>query len=405
MLKRHPIGALLFVWTCDLVGVAITILALRSVPELSPGDWVSVVLWTLVLCVAHLGGFKFVDSGVVAGWYAAIDVAAALVLPFPFFCLAIWVRFVATVVKRYRRGHPEPWLGPDFNSANVIIDAGAALVVAHLLTMLFGDSPLATALILLATAFTFAAVQILLTSALIALDERKPWHKAGSLDSDAILSDGMMVTAGALLAYIYGANPYLMLITLPLLLFLHKSLLRLNEAKLAYIDGKTGIYNYRYFDEALSEAFRKATTTRRPLALIFGDMDHLRDINNTHGHMVGDLAIAGVARVFKAHSGSEGVACRFGGEEFVLMLPGYTQEEAAEVAELVRRSVAATRVPLEHGGEVGLSISLGVAAFPEDADCMEALVKAADEAVYKAKHTGRNRVCSYEAEKVLALQS
>lgn len=405
MLKRHPVGALLFVWTCDLAGLAVTILALRSIPELSPGDWISVVLWTLVLCVAHLGGFKFVDSGVVAGWYAAIDFAAALVLPFPFFCLAIWVRFIATVAKRYRKGHPEPWLGPDFNSANVILDAGIALLVTRLFTTAFGGSPLATALILLATAFTFAAVQILLTSTLIALDERKPWRKAGSLDSDAILSDGMMVTAGALLAYIYGANPYLMLITLPLLLFLHKSLLRLNEAKLAYIDGKTGIYNYRYFDEALSEAFRKTTTARRPLALIFGDMDHLRDINNTHGHMVGDLAIAAVARVFKAQSGNDGIACRFGGEEFVLMLPGYTQEEAVQIGERVRAGVAATRVPLEQGGQVGLSISLGVAAFPEDADSMEALVKAADEAVYEAKHSGRNRVCGYQSEKVLALHS
>ncbi|HLN65285.1 MAG TPA: diguanylate cyclase [Symbiobacteriaceae bacterium] len=401
MLKRHPLAALCFVWACDAAGLAIAVWSLGQLRVVPAAEWGSFAVWAAVLCVSHLRGVvHFVGLNVNAGWQGAVDYAAAMILPLPLFCLAVGLRFLLAVAMRIRRQHPEPWLGPDFNAANILLNATAAVTVGAWLTRSAGESHLVSALSLLATAATFILVQIALTTALLALDQRKPWRKVGSLDQDVLISDGIMVTAGALMAHIYRSNPYLMVITFLLLLFLHKTLVRINEAKLAYVDGKTGIYNYRHFDESLAELFRKSLQSKRPLALVFGDMDHLRDINNTHGHMVGDQAIAAVARAFLNKGGPEAVACRFGGEEFVLVLPGYTKAEAAAVAELVRQSVAETAIPLDSGEMLRVTISLGAAAFPEDAGAVEDLIKAADAAVYDAKQSGRNRVCTYRICKV-----
>ncbi|MFZ5814897.1 MAG: GGDEF domain-containing protein [Bacillota bacterium] len=405
MLRRHPLSALIYVWGLDLVALSIVLPSLSSLSETTAAQWLQFGLWTAVLVVAQLKLIHFAGLMVSLGWQMAVDFTAAMVLPFPLFCLALLVRWAVMVVRRCWQRHPEWWLGPDFNAANVVLNAWLAHLSFRHLGIWLGDSDLAQAVVLMLTALVFVGSQNVLLTTLLALDQRKPWTKVGSLDSDTLIGDGIMVMAGALLTTVYLSNPFLMLMALPIVLFLHKTLERVNQAKLAYIDGKTGIYNYRYFDEALTEAFRKASTNRRPLALIFGDMDHLRDINNTHGHMVGDQAIAAVAHLFKANSGACGTACRFGGEEFVLMLPGSTRAEAAQVAEQIRRGVAAARVPLEGGGSLGLSISLGVAAYPEDASSIESLVKAADEAVYKAKHSGRNRVCVHEERKPLALHS
>lgn len=401
MLKRHPLAALCFVWACDAAGLAVVAWSLGHFRATPDGDWVGFVLWTIILCVSHLRGVvHFVGLDVHAGWQGAADFAAAMTLPLPLFCLAVCVRFVLAVSMRLRQRHHEPFLGPDFNAANILLNAAAAVTVSHWLSNAAGTSHLASALGLLASAVTFIGVQIALTTTLLSLDQRKPWRQVGNMDQDVLISDGIMVTAGALMAHIYRSNPYLMVMAIVMMLFLHKALVRINEAKLAYVDGKTGLYNYRHFDERLAESFRKSFQTKRPLALVFGDMDHLRDINNNYGHMVGDQAIAAVAKAFQRKGGPEAIACRFGGEEFVLILPGCTTAEAVSVAELVRQHVAETPLPLENGESLHLTISLGAASFPDDADCVEALVKAADAAVYEAKRSGRNRVCAYRKRKV-----
>jgi len=185
------------------------------------------------------------------------------------------------------------------------------------------------------------------------------------------------------------------LLTIVPLVLLQQILGRIQQAKLAEIDSKTGLHNYRHLDRALNDEVRRATQSGRPLTLIFGDMDYLRDINNTYGHLAGDRALRGVARVFKRHARPDDIAARFGGEEFVLVLPGLEKCQAWEVAERIRRDVAAQRLETDDGGVFSVTISLGLAAFPADATTVQGLFKAADEAVYSAKHAGRNQVCTY----------
>lgn len=401
-MRRHPILALLYVWACDLAALSLTVYAVWHAPVYTVKDWVLFGIWTFLLSVTHLGGIEFAGLKVHSGWSLALEFAAALVLPFPLFCLTMLSVFTFMILRRVRQRHPEPFLGPDFNAANVIIDAWAAMLVYGYLSESLGAHAFARTVALLAAALVFLALQNILLATLLSLDMRKPWHKVGCLEPDTILSDGMMVTAGALAGRMFQFDPYLLALTLVPLFFMHRVLGRLNEAKLAFIDAKTELYNYRYFDETLAASFRKATQSGQPLALIFGDMDHLRDINNTHGHLIGDRALVAVARAFRSTAGADATACRFGGEEFVLLAPGMTKERAAALAERVRVAVNAEKVKLDDGNLLSVSVSIGVAVYPEDAQSIESLVKAADEAVYQAKNAGRNRVCVSQGRKIAA---
>lgn len=395
--RKHPVGTYVWVWTCDAAALAMMITSLRTLSTMDQAhQWLDLGIWALMVCAARLGVITLVGLSVNAGWFTAIEFSAALVLPFPLFCLGMLLSFVLIVARRLWRNHPEPFLGPDFNAANATLAAAAAKAAYHGITSLepFASGHGST-VGAVGAAFIFFLVHTLLLTILLAIDERKPWRKVGCLDADALISDAIMLTAGALLGRMYQEDRTLLALTLVPLLFLHKALGKLNEAKLAYVDGKTGLYNYRFLDEVLNDRFRKAVQARKHLALIFGDMDHLRDVNNMYGHQAGDRALLIVADAFRREAQQELIAARFGGEEFVLVLPGYNKVQAAQVAERIRLAVATTPVAVAGGGAVPITLSLGVAAYPEDAATLDELVKAADESVYQAKHAGRNRVCLY----------
>src|SRR5205823_2789769 len=126
---------------------------------------------------------------------------------------------------------------------------------------------------------------------------------------------------------------------------------------------------------------------------ILADLDLLREINNTFGHLAGDAVLQGIADVFRAELRDGDVAARFGGEEFCILLPGATTAEALEIAERIREAVAETAFPVHAlAASIRATLSLGVASLPGDAGSADALLHAADLAVYRAKAEGRNRV-------------
>lgn len=202
---------------------------------------------------------------------------------------------------------------------------------------------------------------------------------------------------GALIGKIFLIDPSsLLLIVIPLLL-MHKSLKKISENALIYIDEKTGLHNYRYFDENLSKQFEQAYKNEKQLTLIFGDMDFLRDINNTYGHPAGDAAIASIGKTIKQVTSANMVAARFGGEEFVIIAPVMNKKEAYSFTEKLREKIASQTV--EHNDtSFNISMSFGIATFPEDATSVEELVQKADETLYKAKKAGRNKVMAYNSE-------
>lgn len=157
-------------------------------------------------------------------------------------------------------------------------------------------------------------------------------------------------------------------------------------------DALTLLGNRRLFGDALQEQFALASQLRRPLSLLVLDIDRFKQYNDRHGHVRGDEAIRVVAHVLRRHLGKPFIACRYGGEEFTVILPGSDGTAAALLAERIRRSVQET-----FSAERGITVSIGVAGIPDVRfETAEKLFEAADVALYNAKAQGRNCVVSFQ---------
>jgi diguanylate cyclase (GGDEF)-like protein len=166
---------------------------------------------------------------------------------------------------------------------------------------------------------------------------------------------------------------------------------RLRE--LATTDGLTGLYNYRHFDATIRIEVQRADRLGAPLALLAIDVDHFKAFNDAHGHPAGDRALQDLATQLRNRMRATDAVCRTGGEEFAIVLPGTSVEQAVGLAESLRQRIA--EMPLKDGAgrPVGsTTISIGVAVHPDHAADASTLVKAADAALYRAKQAGRNRV-------------
>jgi diguanylate cyclase (GGDEF)-like protein len=163
--------------------------------------------------------------------------------------------------------------------------------------------------------------------------------------------------------------------------------------ELANHDGLTGLLNNRCFREALETELSRAKRYSHPFSLVFMDLDHFKQYNDTHGHLAGDQLLKELAEILTVNSRAVTVLARYGGEEFVAMVPETPKKGALVYAERLRRTVEEHRF---RGGEsqpLGkVTISAGVSSFPEDGTEGPALIERADEALYEAKKAGRNRV-------------
>ncbi|MDI6772395.1 MAG: diguanylate cyclase [bacterium] len=157
-------------------------------------------------------------------------------------------------------------------------------------------------------------------------------------------------------------------------------------------DPLTGLFNRRYMEETLEREIRRAERSGRPLSVMMLDLDHFKQFNDTFGHSAGDALLRELGGMLRANLRAGDIACRFGGEEFVLILPEAAPDCARTRAEQFRE--AAKHLHVSHLGEsLGpVTVSLGVAAFPEHGTSGEALLEAADAALYRAKSEGRDRV-------------
>jgi diguanylate cyclase (GGDEF)-like protein len=162
-------------------------------------------------------------------------------------------------------------------------------------------------------------------------------------------------------------------------------------------DDLTKAFNKKYFTDRLESEFAFAMQAKAPLALVVLDLDHFKSVNDTHGHPVGDQVLAGVASVVATTIRAEDVFARVGGEEFTVICQGTDLNQAQAVAERIRLAVAAHLFSTD-GKPIPMTVSAGVAAIPDPkmADA-QALIAAADQALYQAKRSGRNRVCCWKS--------
>lgn len=164
--------------------------------------------------------------------------------------------------------------------------------------------------------------------------------------------------------------------------------------ELATIDPVTGLLNHRAMTARLATEVARVHRTGTPLAVIFADLDHFKHVNDTWGHHVGDHVLAHLAHLLRDHVRAVDIVARYGGEEFVLILPDHDHAQGVRAAERLRRLVAETPLVFAETVQLDVTISIGVAVFPADGAEIDDVLIAADAAMYRAKHGGRNRVCS-----------
>ena len=180
----------------------------------------------------------------------------------------------------------------------------------------------------------------------------------------------------------------------------NEELEKLNRAirELAIRDGLTGLYNYRYFEEMLRAEIARSARHKRNFCLLMIDVDHFKNYNDRQGHLMGDEILRGIGRILSDRSRRTDIVARYGGEEFVVVLPETPKEAAVRVAEELRLRIE--NFPFQKGEAQPLgkvTISVGLAQFPDDAADAHGLIERADQALYGAKAGGRNRACSYDA--------
>jgi diguanylate cyclase (GGDEF)-like protein len=167
-------------------------------------------------------------------------------------------------------------------------------------------------------------------------------------------------------------------------------------------DTLTGLYNRRYLLESLRREFSRAARISQHVCLLSIDVDHFKKFNDNHGHDAGDTVLRAVGECLEKSFRNEDIPCRFGGEEFIVMLPGAAPAEAAQRANKLRGSVESLVVRYIDRVLPRITISVGIASFPDCGDNPQAVLRAADEALYRAKENGRNRV---ETSTLLGLPS
>jgi diguanylate cyclase (GGDEF)-like protein/PAS domain S-box-containing protein len=157
-------------------------------------------------------------------------------------------------------------------------------------------------------------------------------------------------------------------------------------------DGLTGLYNRRYLDEMLPRELHRAASYRQPVGLIMLDIDHFKRYNDTYGHDAGDTLLRSVSTFLQTHTRAGDLVCRYGGEEFTLALPGASLADTQQRAEQIRAGIEAQTVAYGEHPLLQVTVSLGVAVFPDHGTTADALVRTADQALYQAKRNGRNGV-------------
>ncbi|MBN1115201.1 MAG: diguanylate cyclase [Oligoflexia bacterium] len=176
-----------------------------------------------------------------------------------------------------------------------------------------------------------------------------------------------------------------------------KALLHNKIKDLAIKDGLTGLYNHRYFQDRLELEAKRARRLEHPLSIIFFDIDHFKKYNDINGHPMGDMLLRSLADLLKICCRSTDIICRYGGEEFCIILPHTDAKGALTKAENIRKLVEDTEFPNQEKQPNGnLTISIGVSEMPAHADTPEMLIKLADEALYKVKEQGRNNTIAAE---------
>lgn len=396
-----------YIWAVFLVAIAFAFMAIPETPLPATQWYLFLVLTVLATCAQMFRIEAPKEQTYFATplcFFAGILLLdpALLVLMIVIAHLAEWAkeRWIGSTLLRN-------WYGQPFNIAKHSI---ASLAASWLFANLHpGGSIYMTPGVVAAVAAAALCYvlfnQVLLGYVLI-LARGVSLRDSGSLDPDNLLIEFVIAVLGYSVAISWQLNPWLIPLVLTPLALYHRALTVHRFKVEAQTDAKTGLWNARHFATLFASELERAQRFHRPAAVIMADLDLLRNINNTYGHLAGDTVLAGIGQIIKTTIREYDIAGRFGGEEFVIVLPEASQDEACAMAERVRLAIeAATFEVTTSPTPLRATMSLGIACFPGDGQTGNSLIHAADVAVYQAKIQGRNRVvCNADVPHVVRLE-
>jgi diguanylate cyclase (GGDEF)-like protein len=213
-------------------------------------------------------------------------------------------------------------------------------------------------------------------------------------DGENLILDLTGVCVGVVITAVCALSPVLLVVMLPPVILLQRSLLHQQLRAAARTDAKTGLLNAAAWQRDADTEISRVARTRDSLALLLVDIDHFKRVNDTYGHLSGDQVLAGLAEALRQRARARDVIGRFGGEEFVVLLPGAGAAEACQAAERLRKQIGATPIACD-AGLVQVTVSVGVAVLGRHGDDIPGLLATADLALYQAKAAGRNQVCLF----------
>jgi len=316
--------------------------------------------------------------------------AAALLLP-PAYVTAAPVAIAGLAHWRARQG---PLYWRVFTAAALGLAGAVSSYLFHLARH-SGHWPVRP--LVVADAAACAGLFVLANAILVAIARRAaqpglPWLSA-AWDTESLLVDLAGLCAGMLVAVACALNAVLLVVALPPVILLQRSLLHQKLRTEARTDPKTGLLNAVAWQREAEAWIRRSRRAGAPAALLLVDIDHFKRVNDTYGHLAGDELLTATAHTLVQHVQAGDVLGRFGGEEFVIVAPGAGEQDACWMAERLREEVGSISVPAR-GELVTVTVSIGVAALGRDGYELFELLAAADAALYRAKKAGRDRVCT-----------
>jgi diguanylate cyclase (GGDEF)-like protein len=368
--------------------VVVTAIAASAVSTIASAGHVRWSFFAVVLAggafaqlfAAHQPANKVFHTGL------AFSIAAALLLP-PELVVVVCVAQHLPEWARQRY----PWFIQSFNIANVVLSGLAAWCVRAAFTRdyVYVTSSAAATEVLVASvaAVTFVLVNHALLARMLRLARGHDLSASGLFSLDGLLADGIVGAVGVGIAFgLEHSWALAIVIALPLVL-IQRALALPTLREQAYTDHKTGLLNSRGIDQRARDEFARARRTGRSLSVLLCDVDDLREINNTFGHLEGDSALAAVAAAFRAELRPYDLCARFGGDEFFVLLPETNEDEAVAVAGRIQDWLVGHRLPAG-GGTFGVGVSIGVGSLREGDPELGTLIARADAAMYEEKRAG-----------------
>ncbi len=292
--------------------------------------------------------------------------------------------------------HRYPWYIQLFNIGNYALALVIASLVHDLIIPQSSSLPL-TALAILAALGAFTITNHTLVGLVIKLARGQSFSQSGVFGPMTLMIDLSMLGMGAGTALLWGINPYATVLSLLPLYLIYSTLKVPALQRQTEIDPKTKLFNARYFADNLQKELERAERFARPLTLVMADLDLLRNINNTYGHLAGDVVLIGVANILQAHCRDFDIVARFGGEEFAILMPETTTEQAFALVDSIRQTIEGTEFEVSTSvTPIKATVSFGIACRDRSAATVTDLIHNADMALYHSKLSGRNLTSIYE---------